>query len=66
MNPAFVGRQRELAALGQHLAAALAGQPRFCFVTGEAGAGDLASDLKALIDDITRLVITRDTLRRVI
>jgi hypothetical protein len=32
----------------------------------ETGAGDVAQDLKALIDDITHLVITRDTIRRVL
>jgi hypothetical protein len=32
----------------------------------ETGAGDLAGDLQALIDDIHHLVITRDTIRRVL
>lgn len=35
-------------------------------VIAETGAGDLAGDLKALIDDIHHLVITRDTIRRVL
>ena len=35
-------------------------------VLAETGAADLAGDLKALIDDIHHLVITRDTIRRVL
>jgi DNA-binding SARP family transcriptional activator/pimeloyl-ACP methyl ester carboxylesterase/predicted ATPase len=35
----IVGRQAERAALGEHLEAAIAGEPRLVVVTGEAGAG---------------------------
>jgi len=35
-------------------------------ILAETGAVDLAADLKTLIDDIQHLVITRDTLRRVL
>jgi transcriptional regulator with XRE-family HTH domain len=38
----FVGRERELAALDRHLAAALGDQGRVVFVTGEAGDGKTA------------------------
>jgi hypothetical protein len=41
-GPVFVARQRELAMLGEHLGAALAGQGRVVFVTGEAGRGKTA------------------------
>jgi DNA-binding SARP family transcriptional activator/predicted ATPase len=40
--PVFVARQRELAQLDEHLAAALEGQGRVMFVTGEAGRGKTA------------------------
>jgi DNA-binding SARP family transcriptional activator len=35
----LVGREADLARLGEHLAAALSGEPRIVVVTGEAGAG---------------------------
>ena len=38
----FVGRERELQELGQHLEAALSGKGAICFVTGEAGSGKTA------------------------
>ncbi|MHB1134210.1 MAG: BREX system ATP-binding domain-containing protein [Chloroflexota bacterium] len=38
----FVGREREIAWLGSHLEAALAGQGRVAFVTGEPGSGKTA------------------------
>ncbi|MFN2227429.1 MAG: BTAD domain-containing putative transcriptional regulator, partial [Anaerolineae bacterium] len=40
--PAFVARERELAQLAGHLEAALAGQGRVVFVTGDAGSGKTA------------------------
>jgi ABC-type oligopeptide transport system substrate-binding subunit/DNA-binding SARP family transcriptional activator len=48
-RPVFVARQRELAQLDAHLAAALDGQGRVVFVTGEAGCGKTA-----LIAEFTR------------
>lgn len=41
-QPAFVGRQAELSWLHEQLAAALAGQPRVAFVSGEPGVGKTA------------------------
>ena len=41
-RPVFVARERELASLDRHLQAALAGQGRVVFVTGEAGSGKTA------------------------
>jgi DNA-binding SARP family transcriptional activator/predicted ATPase len=47
--PAFVARERELAQLADHLEAALAGQGRVAFVTGDAGSGKTA-----LIEEFAR------------
>jgi hypothetical protein len=41
------------------------GQP-IEMVLAESGAADLAGELKALVDDVHHLVITRDTIRRVL
>jgi DNA-binding SARP family transcriptional activator len=41
-RPVFVARERELAQLDAHLKAALAGQAKVVFVTGEAGSGKTA------------------------
>ena len=43
MEPSkFVARENELAILQKHLDAAMRGQGRICFVTGEAGSGKTA------------------------
>ncbi|MEU9117035.1 ATP-binding protein, partial [Streptomyces sp. NPDC048483] len=39
ISPVFVGRSAELAALGEALSRAHAGEPRTLFVGGEAGVG---------------------------
>ena len=41
-NPAFVGRDRELAELHRYFDQALAGRGQICFVTGQAGSGKTA------------------------
>jgi len=41
-SAAFVGRERELARLNNHLAGALAGQGQVAFITGDAGSGKTA------------------------
>ncbi len=41
-EPIFVGRERELEELGQHLDQALAGRSQVCFIAGEAGSGKTA------------------------
>src|SRR5512136_1618084 len=41
-TPVFVARERELQRLDRFLAAALAGEGRVCFVSGEAGSGKTA------------------------
>jgi predicted ATPase/DNA-binding SARP family transcriptional activator len=47
--PLFVGRERELARLGEFLASVLTGQGQVCFVTGGPGSGKTA-----LLDAFTR------------
>ncbi|HSR34496.1 MAG TPA: BREX system ATP-binding domain-containing protein, partial [Anaerolineae bacterium] len=41
-EPVFVGRERELEDLEQHLDQALAGHGQVCFIAGEAGSGKTA------------------------
>ncbi len=48
-RPPFIGRELELAQLDEHLAAALTGEGRIAFVTGEAGRGK-----SALLAEFTR------------
>jgi len=58
----FVGRQRELGVLEEHLAAARAGHPRIVYVEAPAGSGKstLLSHFVASVDDATILEVSAD------